>query len=395
MNIPALSRQAQALRGEAAYAVLAQATDLERTGRNIIHLEIGQPDFATPRAIVEAGCRAITDGETRYAPPLGIRALRESVARYVAETREVPVAPEMVVVTPSAKTAIFLALSALIEPGDEVIYPSPGFPTYENVVEYLGGVLRPLPLLESNGFSFDIETLRSLITPKTKLIVLNSPSNPTGGIIPQKDLECIAELAQSANAWVITDEIYSRLTYGSETVPSIYSIPGMQERTILIDGFSKTYAMAGWRLGYVVAPLRCIPVFDTLVVNSVACTATFVQYAGIEALENREVQKEVEVMRKEYERRRDTVVERLNRIKGFRCTTPRGAFYAFPNVSALGKTSEELARYLLDAANVAVLPGTAFGVHGEGYLRFSYATSLELITQALDRVESAVQKLTP
>lgn len=393
MRIPALSKQAVALRGEAAYAVLAQATELERAGRDIIHLEIGQPDFKTPQAIVDEGCRALQDGETRYAPPLGIRELRESVARYISVTRGVEVVGDTVAITPSAKTAIFLTLSAIVGPGDEVIYPNPGFPTYENVIEYLGGTPKPVPLLEANGFSFDIDALRSLIGEKTTAIVLNSPSNPTGGIIPKEDLETIAELATSAGAWVITDEIYSQIVYDGEPVPSIYSLPGMRERTILIDGFSKTYAMPGWRLGYVAVPPELIPIFDNLIVNSVACTATFVQYAGITALENPDVREEVEMMRREYERRRDFIVGRLNSIPGFSCTKPRGAFYAFPNISAVGKTSEEIARYLLDTANVAVLPGTAFGAYGEGYLRFSYATSLELITQALDHVEEAMKNI--
>jgi aspartate/methionine/tyrosine aminotransferase len=393
MRAPTPSRQAQALRGEAAYSVLAQATELERAGRAIIHLEIGQPDFKTPQAIIEEGCRALQAGETRYAPPLGIRELRESVARYLSATRHVSVSFATVVITPSAKTAIFLALSAIVDPGDEVIYPNPGFPTYENVIEYLGGVPKGVPLLEANGFSFDIAALRSLMSEKTKAIVLNSPSNPTGGIIPKEDLAMIAELAKGAGAWVITDEIYSRLIYDTENAPSIYSLPGMQERTILIDGFSKTYAMPGWRLGYLAVPPELVPILDNLVVNSVACTATFVQYAGIEALENPDVQEEVETMRKEYQRRRDFIVERLNAIPGFSCTMPRGAFYAFPNISALGRPSADVARSLLASADVAVLPGTAFGEHGEGYLRFSYATSLELITRALDRVEEAIRKI--
>ncbi len=388
---PQFTKLVTELKGEAAYTVLAQATALEKQGKKIIHLEIGQPDFKTPDHITQAAIDALHRGETRYSAPLGLMELRKAVADDVNKEHKANATFDEVAIMPSAKMGLYLSMVATLEPGDEVIYPDPGFPAYENVTRLLGCVPKPLPLLEKNNFSFDINTFKKLIGPKTKLIILNSPSNPTGGVIPKKDLEVIAELAIKYNAWVLTDEIYTKIAYDRIKVPSIYTLPRMKERTLLVNGFSKTYAMAGWRLGYVVLPKRLVPIMDSLMVNSFACTATFIQRAGVEALT--QAQDEVHAMVAEFEKRRNIIVERLNKIPGFSCVKPEGAFYAFPNITKTGKTSAELATYLLEEAGVAILPGTAFGQYGEGYLRISYANSLENINAALDKIEVAMRKL--
>lgn len=379
------------MRGEAAYAVLAKAQELEQKGKRIIHLEIGEPDFQTPSNISAAGVKAIREGKTKYTPTLGIKDLRQEIANYVSRTREVRITPQMVAVTPSAKTAIYLAMTAVLESGDEVIYPNPGFPAYENLIDFLRCVPKPVPLLEKNDFSFDLEIFAKSLSSKTKLIILNSPSNPTGGVIPLKDLKVIKDLIKNRNCWVLSDEIYSRIVYDHIRCPSFYSLKAIRERTILVDGFSKTYSMTGWRLGYFTMPERFMPAIENLLVNSIACTATFVQWAGIEALSGS--QREVQKMVKEFERRRNFIVDGLNSIPGISCQKPKGAFYVFPNIKSLGMNSKELADYILHKAGVAVLPGTAFGKYGEGYLRFSYANSIENISRALKNIRDAVLKL--
>ncbi|OHA09049.1 MAG: aspartate aminotransferase [Candidatus Sungbacteria bacterium RIFCSPLOWO2_01_FULL_60_25] len=384
-----LAKNAERMKGEAAYAMLAQAQELERMGKNIVHLEIGEPDFSTPEHISASGANAIRDGKTKYTATLGIPELRSAIASYVNQTRGVRVSPEMVAVTPSAKTAIYLAMTAILEPGDEVIYPNPGFPVYENVIEFLGCVAKPVPLLEKNDFSFDLDAFKNLLTKKTKLVILNSPSNPTGGVIPLEDLKTIARLVKKTNAWIMSDEIYSRISYGHPRPASLYRLPGMQERTIFVDGFSKTYAMTGWRLGYFVMPERSMGAIENLLVNSIACTATFVQIAGVKALNG--PQNTVRTMVKEFEKRRDFVIRELNTIPGFSCQIPRGAFYAFPNIKKTGMSSEKLARHILYKAGVALLPGTAFGKYGEGYLRISYANSMENLKEALTRIKKSLE----
>ena len=379
------------LREEGAYAVLARANELEAQGRPIIHLEIGQPDFPTFANISLAGVRAITEGHTRYTPSAGVPALRRAIATCVAARLGVEVDWRQVVVGPGAKPFLTLPLLALVEPGDEVLYPDPGFPTYEAAIRMAGGVPRPVPLLEANDFSFDLDAFDNLIGDRTRLIILNSPANPTGGVIPRADLEHIADAAQRHDAWVLTDEIYSRLVYGLDRAPSIATLPGMMARTIIVDGFSKTYAMTGWRLGYGVMPVDLAERVGLVLNHTVGCTAGFTQYAGIEALTGR--QDQAEAMRAEFQRRRDVMVEGLNAIPGVACRTPQGAFYAFPNVTAFGQSSSELARYLLEQAHVAVLPGTAFGQYGEGYLRLVFANSVENIREALARIRDALARL--
>ncbi|HIP96900.1 MAG TPA: pyridoxal phosphate-dependent aminotransferase [Anaerolineae bacterium] len=378
------------LKAEGAYVMLARAQALESQGREIIHLEIGQPDFDTVPSAALAGIRAIATGLTRYNPPLGIPALRAAVATEISRTRGVEIGPQNVVIMPGGKPGIFFPMLALVEPGDEVIYPDPGFPTYESVTRFLGAVPRPVPLLEENGFSFDMAAFEQSLSDRTRLIILNSPSNPTGSIIPRRDLERIAEAARAHDAWVLSDEIYSRLVYDGEHT-SIISLPGMLERTVLLDGFSKIYAMTGWRLGYGVMPADVAEAMGPLLTHSISCTATFTQHAGLAALTG--PQDAVDRMIAQFRLRRDTIVEGLNAIPGITCQKPQGAFYAFPNVKSFGQTSAEMAIHLLDQAGVAVLPGTAFGRYGEGYLRLSYANSLENIERALVRIGDALEKL--
>lgn len=385
-----LAERMSQLKAEGAYEMLARAQALESRGREIIHLEIGQPDFDTTPSATLAGIRAITTGLTRYNPPQGIPALRAAVAEEISRTRGVEVGPQNVTIMPGGKPVIFFPMLALVEPGDEVIYPDPGFPTYESVSRFLGAVPRPVSLLEENDFSFDMAAFDRALSDRTRLIILNSPSNPTGSIIPRRDLERIAEAARTHDAWVLSDEIYSRLVYDSEHV-SIISLPGMLERTVLLDGFSKTYSMTGWRLGYGVMPDEAAEAVGRLLTNSVGCTATFTQHAGLAALTG--PQDAVDSMVAQFRLRRDAIVEGLNAIPGITCQKPHGAFYAFPNVKSFGKTSAELATYLLDEARVAVLPGTAFGRYGEGYLRLSYANSLENIKRALVRIRDVLERL--
>jgi len=378
---------------ESAFEVLVRARELERQGKHVIHLEIGEPDFPTPAHIIEAAKQALDEGYTHYGPTQGLPELREVVARYVAKSRKIPVGPENVSIVPGGKPIIFFPILALIEPGDEVIYPNPGFPIYESMIRFSGGVPVPIPLVEERGFSFDLDTLRKRLSPKTKLLILNSPQNPTGGLIPQDDIRHIADLVRDRDLMVLSDEIYSRIYYGDEPPASIASLPGMQEKTIILDGFSKTYAMTGWRMGYGVMPPWLVDSVNKLMVNSNSCTATFTQRAGIAALEG--PQAPTEKMVAEFRRRRDAFCAGLNQVPGFRCALPGGAFYAFANITGTGMKSKELADYLLYEAGVSCLSGAAFGEFGEGYIRFSYANSYENLMLAVERIKAAVVNRIP
>ena len=370
--------------------MLAKANQLEASGREIIHFEIGQPDFDTFSNISLAGIRAINEGRTRYTPPAGMPSLREVIAQDSGQRRGIHITPEEVVVGPGTKPALFFPTLTLVEPGDEVIYPDPGFPTYEAMIRVAGGLPVAVPLLEENNFSYDLEAFDRLINAHTKLIILNSPSNPTGGVIPMADLEHIAKKALQYDCWVISDEIYTRVVYDGLVVPSIISIPGMQSRTIIVDGFSKTYAMTGWRLGYGIMPRELAERVGLLLTHSVGSTAQFTQYAGVEAILG--PQDQVAAVAAEYQRRRDVIVPGLNNLTGVHCQTPQGAFYAFPNIKATGMTSNKLANFILEKAGVALLPGSCFGEHGEGYLRLSYATSIETIQLGLERIQTVLGK---
>jgi len=375
---------------ETAFEVLARARALEAQGRSVIHLEIGEPDFDTPAHIVEAAKRALDEGYTHYGPAAGLPELREAIAHEISTSRSIAVQPDQVVVTPGGKPVMFYAILALCEAGDEVIYQNPGFPIYESMINFVGAKAVPLPLLEEKGFAFSIEDLKSRITPRTKMLVINSPANPTGGVIPKEDLAAIAELALAHNFWVLSDEIYCRLQYeGAHS--SIAAEPGMADRTIILDGFSKTYAMTGWRMGYGVVPSNLAPSIVKLMVNSNSCTAAFTQRAGVAAITG--PQDEVDRMRAEFRRRRDAVVAALNAIPGVQCELPKGAFYAFPNVSGTGLSEREIADRLLQEAGVATLAGTAFGEYGAGYLRLSYANSMENLMEATRRIGQFVETL--
>ncbi len=368
---------------ESAFEVLAKARALEKQGRNVIHLEIGEPDFPTPPHVVEAGKQALDEGWTKYGPTPGFPEFREAIAAYVSRTRGVKVSGENVCVVPGGKPIMFFSMIALLEVGDEVIFPDPGFPIYESVIRFLGATPVPIPLVESRGFSFDLDTLRDRLSNKTKMVILVSPANPTGGVIPKEDLARMADMFRDRDIMVLSDEIYSRIWY--ETEPSsIASFDGMLEKTIILDGFSKTYSMTGWRLGYGVMPSWMADAVTKLMVNSNSCTASFTQRAGMAALSG--PQDCVTAMVTEFRKRRDVIVKGLNEIPGFQCSVPPGAFYAFPNVSGTGISSKELADYLLNEAGVACLNGAAFGEHGNGYLRFSYANSLANITEAIERI---------
>ena len=372
------------LKPEGAYQVLARAQELEARGQEIIHLEIGQPDFETFDNIRLAGIRAISEGHTRYTPPIGMKPLREVIAEDAGKRHGLQFHPDQVVVSPGAKPNLFFPALALIEAGDEVIYPDPGFPTYEAMIRLAGGIPVPVPLREENGFSFDLDTFHRLAGEQTKLVILNSPSNPTGGVMPLADLKEIAAAAQKFNFWVMSDEIYSRVAYDHAEIPSIASLPGMMDRTVIVDGFSKTYAMTGWRLGYGIMPKSLAQVVQLLLTHSVGCTANFVQIAGIEALTG--PQDQVDDVVAEYQKRRDAIVAGLNAIAGITCQRPQGAFYVFPNIKSFGISSSEMADLLLEKASVAVLPGSSFGKYGEGYLRLTYSNSIENILKAIQQI---------
>jgi len=385
-----LSKLAQRAGTETAFEVLAKAKELERQGKKIIHFEIGEPDFNTPENVKKAGVNAINENYTHYSPTQGIPGLRETVANYISKTREIKVSPDEVMITPGGKDVIFSTALAILNEGDEAIYPNPGYPIYESAIRLAGAKPVPMPLLEENDFAFDREQFKKLVTPKTKLIIINSPGNPTGGILSLQDLEIIAEVAIKNDIVVLSDEIYSRILYDGE-FHSLASLPGMKDRTVILDGFSKTYAMTGWRLGYAVANNEIIDGLKKIAVNSFSCVAAFVQLAGIEALNG--PQDEPERMRKEYETRRNLIVSGLNEIPGISVKVPKGAFYVFPNIKKTGNKSKEVAEYLLNEAGVATLSGTSFGEYGEGYIRFSYATSQENIKLGLEKVKEAFPKL--
>jgi aspartate aminotransferase len=377
---------------ETAFEVLVKARKLEAEGRDIVHLEIGEPDFDTPPNIVEAATNALRDGFTHYGPAAGLPQAREAVAEYIERTRPgVSCSADEIVITPGAKPIMFYAMMATLDEGDEVIYPNPGFPIYESVINFLGAKPVALPLQESKEFRFDLDDLESRISKRTRMLIINTPQNPTGGILTREDVEGIARLANEHNLIVFSDEIYSRMTYDGFQHTSILEFPGMKERTIMLDGFSKTYAMTGWRLGYGMMPASIASIVAKLQTNCTSCTSSFTQVAGIEAL--RGPQEAAEEMIEEFRRRRDTIVDGLNRIPGFRCHRPHGAFYVFPNIEGTGYSSQRMADYLLYEAGVACLSGTAFGQFGEGYIRFSYANSIENINRALERINEAVSKL--
>lgn len=375
---------------EGAYHMLARAQALEAEGRKIVHLEIGQPDVPTFQNICQAAFQAIKEGHTGYTPSAGIGALRQAVAKDAGDRRGIRIDPDQVVIGPGAKPILFFPTLALVRPGDEVLYPDPGFPSYQAMIEVAGGIPVPVPLKENTDFSFDLEAFDQLLSNRTRMIVLNSPSNPTGGILDAKSLQHIAKAAIERDIWVLSDEIYSRLVYGDPAV-SIATLPNMAQRTIICDGFSKTYSMTGWRLGYGIMPQALAHRVDLLLNHSVGCTANFTQIAGLEAIQG--PQDQVEAVVENYRRRRDVLIEGLNSISGISCRAPQGAFYAFANVTAFDRDSSWLADYILDSAGVALLPGTAFGKYGEGYLRLSFANSMENIQLAMEKLDTALGKL--
>jgi aspartate/methionine/tyrosine aminotransferase len=384
-----LAKRMSRLGTETAFEVLVRARALEKQGKHIVHLEIGEPDFETPKNIVDAAVDALHLGYTHYGPSAGLPDLREAIAEDVSRSRGVKFTPEEVVVVPGGKPIIFYTMLALVDEGDEVIYPNPGFPIYESMINYVGGKAVPIPLREERDFRLDVDELASLINDRTKLIILNSPQNPTGGVLTKNDIYDIATAIGDRDIMVLSDEIYCRLMFEGEPF-SISTVEGMKDRTIILDGFSKTYAMTGWRMGYGMMRADLAAHMARLMTNSNSCTASFTQMAGVEAV--RGDQSATERMRLEFQRRRDVFVNGLNQIKGFSCRLPKGAFYTFPNITQTGWSSKKLADALLDEAGVAALSGTAFGFFGEGYLRFSVANSIENLQIALERIESWTKK---
>ncbi|HIN14280.1 MAG TPA: pyridoxal phosphate-dependent aminotransferase [Dehalococcoidia bacterium] len=375
----------QALLGtETAFETLAKAKELERQGKSIVHLEIGEPDFDTPEHIRDAAKQALDDGFTHYGASAGQIELREAIAKHQTERQGYDVSADSVIVTPGGKPVMFFTIMALVEQGVEVIYPNPGFPIYESMINYMGGIAVPMQLNEESGYNADIDNLRSLITPRTKLIIINSPNNPCGSVIPESDLEKIAEMAVENDLVVLADEIYKDMYYGDQEHVSITKFPGMRERTVILDGFSKSYAMTGWRLGYGVFPDFLVEPVTRLMTNSVSCTSVFSQMAAIAALEG--PQDSVAAMMEEFTKRRDLVVEGLNSLPGITCPVPKGAFYAFPNIRGTGMSSQEFANKALYEAGVALLAGTAFGAFGDGYIRISFANSQENLLEAIERL---------
>ena len=379
------------LNGESAFAILSKAKALEAQGMDVIHLEIGQPDFQTPSNIMEAADRAMANGCTGYSPTLGFNELRQAVADYVKKYKNVDAGLENVAIVPGGKPTMFFTMMTLVRPGDEVIYPNPGFPIYESCIKFAEGVPVPLPITAENDFRLDIEKFKSLITPKTKLIIINSPGNPTGGVFEKEDILAMAEvLRDRPDIFILSDEIYDRLVFDGKTF-SIASLPEFRDRTLVLDGFSKSYSMTGWRIGYCVANEEIIKRFELLMVNSVSCTCSFTQMGALEALTGS--QDSVDRMREEFRKRRDWLVEALNNIDGIKCRLPRGAFYAFPDISSFGLTSKEFADRLLNEEGVALAWGTSFGEYGEGHIRISYATSLENLKEAVKRIRKFTQRL--
>lgn len=391
LHPPFADRQSR-LGTETAFEVLARAKQLEREGKHIVHLEIGEPDFDTPDHIREAAKRYLDEGYTHYGPSAGLHDVLEVIATHDSARRPgTAFTPANVVITPGAKPILFYGLFATVNAGDEVIYPNPGFPIYESVIRYLDAVPVPLPLQESKGFAFDLQDLVDRITPRTRMVIVNTPSNPTGGIVEEADLRQLAELAQKHNFWVLSDEIYDRILYGGAHHFSITQVPGMADRTIIVNGASKTYAMTGWRIGYGIMPADLATQVARLATNCNSCTASFIQKAYADALTG--PQDSVAIMLAEFDARRQLIVAGLNDIPGITCTMPKGAFYAFPNISALGKKSKWFENYLLNEHGVAALTGTSFGAFGEGYLRLSYANSRANISEALRRIRTAVEQL--
>jgi aspartate aminotransferase len=370
---------------ESAFEVLAHARRLEAEGRDIIHLEIGEPDFQTPQNIIDAATRALNNGATHYTPASGIPAVREATAAYVAKRTGVPTAAENIVMVPGSKNILAFLLLATIEPGDEVIVPDPGYAIYRSLVNFIGAVPVSAPIRQSNDFRLDVEELRSLITPRTKLLIVNTPANPTGGVLTRADCEAVAQLAIEHDLMVLSDEIYERLCYDGEHV-SLYSIGGMAERTVLLGGVSKAWAMCGWRLGFGAMPPEVAAKMDTLMINSSSCAAAFTQMAAIEAFDSPESDAAVDAMVSEFRHRRDILVDGLNRIPGISCHRPAGAFYVFPDVTATGWKDRELQNALLDEMGVATLAGSSFGPHGAGHIRLSYANSVANLESAIDRI---------
>ncbi len=386
-----IAERVERLQGESAFAILSKANELEAKGMNVIHLEIGQPDFKTPENIIDAAKEAMSDGYTGYGPTLGYNELREAVADYVKEYKNIDATKDNVVIVPGGKPTMFFTMLTLVEPGDEVIYPNPGFPIYESCIKFARGIPVPMPLTADNDFRPDVEKLKSLITPKTKLIIINNPGNPTGGIFEKEDILAIADILKDRpDIFVLSDEIYDRLMYDGETI-SIASIPEMRDRTLVLDGFSKTYAMTGWRIGYCVANVDIIKKFEMIMVNSVSCTCSFTQMAAVEALKG--PQDSVVEMKNKFKERRDWLVNALNEIDGVECCIPRGAFYAFPDISSFRLSSKEFADRLLEEEGIALAWGTSFGEYGEGHIRISYATSLENLKEAVERLKRFTLKL--
>ena len=385
-----LAKAMSRLGTETAFEVLARARALEAQGREVVHLEIGEPDFDTPKHIIDAACQALHSGYTHYTPSAGIPDLRKAIAEQTSRTRGLPYNMENVVVTPGGKPIMFYVILALAEPGDEVIYPNPGFPIYESMINFTGAKAVPIPLREEYGFAFDMDEFKKLVTDKTKLIIINSPHNPTGGILPKETLAEIAKIAIERDITVLADEIYDSIMYEGE-FHSITAVPGMQERTIILNGFSKTYAMTGWRLGYGVMPKDFAVHIARLMTNSNSCTNAATQMAGLAALKG--PQDDVLKMVKAFKERREVIVKGLNQIPGVSCIVPKGAFYAFPNITGTGVKSKPLADYLLNEAGVAALTGTSFGIYGEGYLRLSYANSIPNINKALEWMDKAIRTL--
>ena len=383
-----LAERMNRLGTETAFEVLVRARALEAQGRDIVHLEVGEPDFDTPGNIIEAGCEALRTGWTHYGPSAGLPDLRTAIAEYLNRSRGTSYTLDNIIVTPGGKPIMFYVILAMLDEGDEAIYPNPGFPIYESMINFTGATAVPSPIREEKDFALDVDELASLITPRTKLLIINSPSNPTSGVLNRAEIERIAQLAVQHDLTVLADEIYSEIIYEGEHV-SIATFPGMPERTVVLDGFSKTYAMTGWRLGYGAMPLDLVPHINKLMVNSNSCTSMAVQRAGIEALTG--PQDEVKEMIAAFKRRRDLIVDGLNAIPGIACHRPKGAFYVFPNITATGMSSKQFADHLLNEHGVAGIAGTSFGSYGEGYLRLSYANSDENLVKALDRVEAAVK----
>lgn len=391
-NIPSyIAERVSRLNGESAFTILSKAKELEEKGVDVIHLEIGQPDFHTPDNITRASEKALEDGYTGYGPTLGYNELRKEVAEYALKYKNINATMENVAIVPGGKPTMFFTMLALVRPGDEVIYPNPGFPIYESCIKFAEGVPVPMPLTADNDFRLDVEQFKSLITPKTKLIIINNPCNPTGGMFDKEDITAMAEILRDRpDIFILSDEIYDRLVFEGEPF-SIASIPGFQNRTIVLDGFSKSYAMTGWRIGYCIADPDIIKQFELMMVNSVSCTCSFVQMAAIEALKG--PQDSVDKMREEFKKRRDWLVDALNKIEGIKCCSPRGAFYVFPDISSFGLSSREFADRLLNEEGVALAWGTSFGRYGEGHIRISYATSMENLKEAVRRIERFTKRI--